>query len=248
MPALSTKAAALHVYRTPQAGFGLRHLMVPLRTIPGVQLTPPAWQGNPNEETLGASDRNGPGKGAIRSEEDGRTLSWRAPESAKFGPGVDTYSDGDYLLEDGEDPGKFVQVRVTTAYLRPRPTEQPVYLQELWDGELEDFDASQAAAGAVADTNFTVENHSNTVITGVRVWIDPAATYLTISVDGGGSFIAPTTEAASVLVKPGGGEPDGLLRPLAANAAGVILRRTIPPATAANPKVTALLHFRFDGV
>ena len=235
----------MHVYPTPSVPVDpppvdLRRLQVPIRTIPGVIL------GLPLSGVLGASDRNGPGKGAIRSERDGRTLSWRAPGSAKFGDGVTVTADSDVLLEDGEDTGKFVQARIKVAHLQPRPTERAVYMQERWNGNFSDVTANEASAGTETNFPFTAINRSSFTIHGVRVWLDDvAAPYLSLSV--GGAYSTPTTEETALLIPVSGGFPDGALQPTWANLGSFTVKRTIPPATAFNPKVLALLHFSFDG-
>ena len=199
-------------------------LMAPIRTITGVIL-------------VDASHRNGPGKGAIRSERDGRTLSWRAPGSAKFGTGVTVTADSDVLLEDGEDSGKYVRARVKFAYLPSGAVEHAVYLQPLWNLILADIGAAEAAAGVVVDrTDFILENTSERAIKKVKGWIEPGTDYLQISNDGA-AFSAPTSEVTGVVF--------GNLAP--AGTTPIYTRITIPAATAYNPKVLALLHFSFDG-
>lgn len=241
MPAVDTRAGALHVFLTPVVGFGKRLLMVPIRTIPGVIL------GLPFSDVLGASDRNGIGKAALRAEGDGNRLSWRAPGSNQFGPSHEVNVDSDVLLEDGGDRGKFVQARVKTAYLQPQPIERPVYLQERWNNNFLDVAAAAASAGAVKTISYTAENRSGTSLVATKVWLDASAPYLSISVDGVG-YSTPTTEAAGLLLLGSGGSAPGVLFPGAVNNALILVKRTIPPATTYNPKVLMLLHFRFEGI
>jgi hypothetical protein len=242
MPAVNQKAGALHVFSLAAGG---RSLMTPLGTIPGVTLR----VSGALADLIGAADRNGPGKGTLRSEGDGTFIAWRAPGSARFGPAVDGHADGDYLLEDGEDPGKYVQARVKAAYLSPKPVERPVYLQHNWENDWLDVGAEDAAAGVTQVRQFNAENYGGAAISNTRVWVDAAAAYLSIAVDGaGGPFSTPTTEAAAPRIKVTGGEPDGLLRPDALNQGRFWVRRIIPPGAPANPKVLSLLHFSFDGI
>ena len=156
--------------------------------------------------------------------------------------------DGDYLLEDGEDPGKFIQIRVRAAYLRPQPAEAGVYLQAHRAWDLKDITAAEASAGAMVEQDYVVENHSGNVVYNTRAWIDRAAPYLTISVNGGGSYSQPKSEAEAVLLAPGGGLPPGYLLAGAANNALLRIRRTIPAGTKPAGMVPALLHLAFDGV
>jgi len=243
MPGIDTKAGALHVFRTPIVGQGVRTLFRALGSLPGVIFSVP-FSG-----VFGASDRNRPGKGALRAEDDGKSLSWRAPGSSAFGSGVRVIADSDVMLEDGEDPGKFIQVRIKTVYLRPAPNEIRVDLQKpRTNVELVDITAAQAAAGGVFTLDYTAENRSGGVIRGTKMWIGQQAPYLSLSVDGGGSYLTPHSEAEAMLLPVSDGSPPGFLRPAAANFAAFKLRRTIPAGTKADPRVLGLLHFSFDGV
>lgn len=198
-------------------------LMAPIRTIPGVIL-------------VDASHRNGPGKGAIRSELDGRTLRWRAPGSATFGPGVAVAADADVLLEDGEDHGKYVRAHVKYTYLQAT-SERAVYLQRLWNLILADIASVDALAGVVAHrTDLILHNPSPGKIRNVRSWIEPGTDFLQISQDGA-VFSAPTSEPT--------GLDFGSLDPAADTP--FYTRLTIPAATGYRPQVETLLHFSFDG-
>lgn len=64
---------------------------------------------------LAAAGRNGPGRATLRYSAAG--LQWRAPGSATFGTAVPVASDGDFLVEDGEDKSKWVRVRAKAAKL-----------------------------------------------------------------------------------------------------------------------------------
>lgn len=199
-------------------------------TLPGIILQ------TEDNLTYGASHRNGPGKGALRSERDGRTLSWRAPGSAQFGPPVDCYVDGDYVLVDGEEPGKYLRAKVKTAYLAATPREVPVYIQERW-GFAGDIIAADALAGLVLDFEFWALNLGLNVLSNVRAWIDPATPYLQIAPDGG-VLGTPTSEATSIQLA-------ATLAPGATAKADA--RLTIPPGTAFNPRLNGRVYFRFDG-
>jgi hypothetical protein len=151
---------------------------------------------------------------------------------------VDAYVDGDYLLEDGEDPGKYVRTRVRSAYLQPQPVERPVYLQHLWNILFVDIEAGEAAAGITREAvDLFLKNPSPQRVHNVRAWIEPGTPYLQISPDRA-VWSSPTTEAAGLQL---GGIAAGGSVTLGA-------RIVIPPATSFNPKVGALLHFAFDGV
>jgi len=231
MPALNTRADALKLafYETPPAVGLLVPMLAPLRTIPGVTI-------------LGASHRNGPGKGLLRSELDGRSISWRAPGSGTFGASVIAEADADYLLEDGEDRGKCLQVRVKTAYLRPAPIEQPVYLQDRWNLIFEDIPALLAGTGHVGGfvgVHLELRNVSPGTITNIRAWKDPASGSILVISGDGITYTDPTTEETGLEL---GSLGPGATRDFYVSYYG------IPPNTPSDPRIFAGLHFRFDGV
>lgn len=226
MPTLNNRADALQLafYETPPLVGLPIPMFAALRTIPGVIVS-------------GAGHRNGPGKGALRAELDGRSLSWKAPGSAAFGPAVIASADGNYLLEDGADRGKFLQISVQIASLRPAPIEQAIYLQDRWNAALSNLTAAEAGAGTTAVSLLELRNISAGTLTNLRGWLEPGNATLSISADGA-AYSAPTTE------------PAGLdLGTLAAGASRRFwMKRIVAPGATANPKVFAGLHFRFDGV
>ena len=203
-------------------------MLVPVRTIPGVILAD-------DTDLLGASPRNGAGKGALRSE--GTTLRWRAPGSTHFGPGAVKAADGYVLLEDGEDAGRFLRARVAASYLQTAPAEREIYLQEKWNGDFTNVNAALALAGTTGDWLFILWNVCTAALSNIRAWIDPAVSYLSISLAAGGPFTTPTDEGSAL--------DGGSLG--ADQTKDLWVRRTIPPATVYQPKVPAILHFRFDG-
>lgn len=226
MPELNSRADTLKLafYATPPTVGISIPLLAPLRTLPGVNFG-------------AASHRNGPGKGLLRSEADGTALSWRAPGSTVFGTPVIASVDGDYLLEDGSDPGRYLQAHVKTGYLAPAPVEQAVYLQDRWNLIFPDLTAAEAASGTTAVVALELRNVGSGSISNIRAWIEPGNADLSISGDGA-AYSAPTTEAASIA-----------LGTLAAGASRRFwAKRIIAPGAAANSKVFAGLHFRFDGV
>ncbi len=186
----------------------------------------------------GASHTCGPGKGVLRSERDGRTLSWRAPGSTRFGPPVDTYADGQYLLEDGESPAKYLHVDVRTSYLQPRPTESPVYIQEYWNLGIKNISAAEAAGyDETVSTAFYLKNLSQSVLTNIRAWVDPASTYWEIRGQAPDPWVKPTTEEAALAL--------GDLAPGAQRTFLQRHRHSGPIAAVA--RQPAIVHFRFDG-
>jgi len=226
MPAWYTQADALKLHQIPPAGPAADiPLMAPIQTIPGVIL-------------LGASHRNMPGKGAIRSEGEGNRLSWRAPGSSTFGPASEVNVDSDVLLRDGDDVNRYLRARVKTAYLQGHAAERAVYLQHLWNALFSDVTAAEASTGVTKEVpNIFLRNVSAGTIYNIRAWIEPGTPYLEISPDGV-AWSAPTTEATGLQL--------GTLLPLTNRV--FRQRSVIPPATAYNPKVQALIHLRFDGI
>jgi hypothetical protein len=196
---------------------------------------------------LGASDRNTSGKGAIRSEQNGTRFRWRAPGQVLFGPAVDVLADANVILESA-DPGKYVRARIKTAYVRPEAVEREVYLQDRYSNQFTDINAADALTGITITAIWRVENAGLTSLHNCVVWINAEAPYLSISVDGGATYSSPTAELTGLLVRPGGGIKHGHLLPSFGNFALVRVRRTIPPATAGNPRVLGGLQFSFDGI
>ncbi len=84
----------------------------------------------PGTLVLAAGGANGTGTGRLRSWGDGTFLSWQAPGSATPGPEALIPSDGDWILEDGEDRAKWIRLRVWTASLVAGPAEALVRLQD----------------------------------------------------------------------------------------------------------------------
>ena len=223
MPELQTKADALElkVYETNPVALPL---LAAVGTLPGTVIT-------------GGAHRNGPGRGYLRSSADGTQMSWKAPGSASFGAWVDVSTLGERLLEDGEDHNKWIRLEtVSTAYLVAAAQQQEVYLR-LPDTSPLLPDVSDGESGEVNDYVCWLKNVGRATLSNLVVWIDPGTDYLEVS-DDGLSFVAPTTEATGLN-----------LGSLGANEfTSVTVRRTIPAATTADPKVIAELHFRFDGV
>lgn len=225
MPEWNSKADALQLWFSQPVGTAWRiPLAIPIRTIPGVII-------------VDASHKNGTGKGAIRSEGDGNRLAWRAPLDTFFGPAVEVNADSDVLLEADADPGKYIRTHVKTDYLQPGPSEQTVFLQDSWTGLTQDIAAADAAAGVTQEAvNLILRNMSSRNIYWISAWLEPGTLYSQISTDGV-AWSAPTTEATGLVF--------GDLVPGAGTA--FYYRVVIPPATDYNPKVPALLHFRFYG-
>ncbi len=67
---------------------------------------------------MGIAGHNERGTGELRNTgDDGKTLSYKAPGSEKWGPGVYITEAGPWVLEDGEDKNKWIRVYIYPSYL-----------------------------------------------------------------------------------------------------------------------------------
>lgn len=199
----------------------------------------------PGVAILFAGGENGPGTGKLRSTGDGTLLQWRAPGSATFGAAVSVGSDGDYVLEDGDDPDSFLRVRVFTSFL-VGPGEADVVTRDTYN-ELgpDDVTAAEASAGAVETRVFGLFNrHAHNDAQDVRVWIDPATALppatggIEIS-DDGATWVTPTSPT----------HIDALTFASIAPGASVSIhmRRTINASTPFDPSVLNVLKWDWLG-
>jgi len=218
MPAVDSRANSLLVDFLSEAPQWMRYA----GEIPGVVINYVAG-------------RNGVGTGEL-THAMGAGLTWKAPGSARVGVAVAVAVDGEYLLEDGEDPNKWLRVEVKTAYLRPGSATR-VFLDD-WYNLLgpDEVTAAEAAAGLIDKRTMQLSNVGSAWLRDVRVWIDSAATGLEIS-DDDATWVTPTTEAAALLL--------GDMVPDPFTWVTMYLRRTIAAGAASNPKVLNELHFSF---
>jgi len=129
--------------------------------------------------------RCGPGTACLRSRgSGGQQLSFKAPGSAQWGMDVNAAGGGSYLLEDGEDVGKWLRVTVYVDYLR-EGDESRVLLQDGYNNGIghDDVTYSEAESGDVADYTVTVKNESDRTVSKIKVWLDAAVSGLEISDD-----------------------------------------------------------------
>jgi len=190
----------------------------------------------PGVVVLAAGGANGPGVGWLSLSSYG--LSWRAPESSSFGSPQLFSEDGTYLLEDGEDAGKWVRVQVYTDYL-PATADALVYLEDRYnDLGPADVAAAQASAGQTVDTGYQLANVTPMTIVGIKLWIDPAVSSLSVSSDGI-TYYTPTSES----------DPHVLSWSIvgAGGSVNVYVRRTIGAGAGPDPKVLNALHFSWTG-
>jgi hypothetical protein len=185
-----------------------------------------------------AAARNGPGSGYLSSSGDGTWLHWRAPGSSTVGAGIYCASDGNYLLRDGEDPGKWLRVQVDASELAGGARGETVALTDRFNNPIasDDVSAAEATAGDVETWTLTLENQSNAILSQLKVWIDPTVSNIEIS-DDGVAWVSPTTQSTALAL------PD-----LAVGGTDTLhIRRTITAGAGSDGDVETLLHFSYRG-
>jgi len=115
MVAVNTRSDALHF----ELGGTRIQTLAAVGTLPGVILRQ-------------VSALNGPGVGRISSVGDGSAVRWQAPQSDRAGTPVTITGDGEYLLEDGEDIGRFLRIEAVQSFLKPQAMASRVYLKEVY--------------------------------------------------------------------------------------------------------------------
>ena len=200
-----------------------------IRTLPGVK-------------PLMGAGRNGPGPATIRSGPNGTELSFRAPGSQSWGVDVDCAADGTYLLEDGEDTGKWLRIQVYADYLPNGPAEASIRMHDRYGagvGYLELLDISvTVGAGDQTTPTYYLYNASRETISDVCVWLDPAAVDFLEIDEGGPSWVKPIAEADAVEL--GDVAPGEMLT--------VSLRQTVAAGTPADPDVLNHLHSSYNAL
>lgn len=201
--------------------------LTPVGAIPGVAV-------------LAVAGRNGPGTARLRCDVDGRSLRWRAPGSTAFGAPQTITTDGQYVLEDGDDLDKWARVAAYTAFLPPAGSESVVLLGDVYGNGVssDDVDATEASTGDVEVYTVSMKNVGSSSLLNVRAWIDPATTGIEISSDGTNWF-APTYES-HVDVRSWSAIASGASQTLS-------VRRTISASSPADPDILNVLQFAWDG-
>jgi hypothetical protein len=168
----------------------------------------------PGVRFLDLGGRNGVGIGRLEMPV-ARFLSWRAPGSATAGTAIDVSAGGTFLLRDGSDADKWIEIEVTAAYLPTGPAEAAVELSEQLNNAVasDDVSAAEAAAGDIETYELVLANRSNSEAPDVTLWLDgPTSRRIEIS-DDGIDWSAPLTEAAGLTVTlPAGGTVTMYLR------------------------------------
>lgn len=160
-------------------------MLAAVGTIPGVAV-------------LYAAGHNGPGQGRLKShgETVGTLLYWRAPGSETYGPPHRIEANGQCVLEDGEDPSKYVRVQVWTDHLCPGACERSVNLRELFNNEIGQADTFHDDATEYA---VSLTNDGIVILSQMRVWLDPTTSDLWIAY-APPTWVNPTTEETALLL------------------------------------------------
>lgn len=189
----------------------------------------------PGLHILHVAAKNGTGIGRLRTSLDGKSASWRAPGGKSIRTPLDVSLDGSYILEDGDDPDKFVRIQITAAELSGVPIDAEVVLRDLYNNAIasDDVTAAEASAGDQETYAFDLKNDSTDDATDLLVWLDAAVS--DIEIKDGFFWKSPTDEASGV----------GLGSILSGNSIVVDLRRTIGAGATADPAVLTHLHFSF---
>lgn len=202
MPDWGTRGDALRIVYQPGVFDRETGYLKAVGTIPGVA-------------PIAAAGLCGAGIAAISSRNDGYDLCFRAPDSELFGPLVRAESDGDYLLEDGEDKNKWLRVKVRSAFLAVTPQQSRVFLR-LEDGEM----VTTKQISSVNTLNLQIQNVSAQPLLGVRVWsptpdttfnltgVDVAAADEDNSLLIGNMAVGGVKDLGMTLTVPGGADPE----------------------------------------
>ena len=188
---------------------------------------------------LAAAGKNGPGVGMLMASPAG--LAWQAPGSDLAGQPQAVSPDGSYLLLDGVNPSCWVRVQIFNEYL-PSSGAANVYLEDAYNAlgtsGPGDVSASEAAAGQVVTTTYTLENVSGNAVYNVTLWLDNSTVDLLVSSDGT-NFYAPMSQ----------GDPNVITYAAIAvgASANLYLKRTIAAGAASNPEVLNVLEYAWTG-
>lgn len=129
----------------------------------------------------------------------GPTAAFRAPGSGAFGSAVALSADGDYLLEDGDDPDAWVTVHATVAYCTVLG-DFAIDLHWVYDDPLLGFGDPDVSGGAFDNYELaTLEFLGSTGLVNVKIWIDPCCVWngtagVRLSTDGS-NWYAPDSES-----------------------------------------------------
>lgn len=192
---------------------------------------------------LAVAGKNGPGTGLLRASGDGTYLSWRAPGSDRFGSTVVCDADGDYMLEDGNYPDKFIRVNVSVDYLAPGASDAKVYIKDIYDNGFAqaDITAAQASAGNVAVTALGLHNDGPMDILNMKCWLGTVGLVgiIELSTDNA-NYYAPTFEDHVDVIE--------FARIAAAGDETLYIRRTITAGAVSDPAFLNHLEFAFNSI
>jgi len=180
---------------------------------------------------------NGVGVGRLRaSGTNGDVLQWQAPGSLTFGSKVNLTSGAELVLEDGEDPDKYIRAQPYTGFTYPDGDESRVFIEDQYnDVGGGDVTAAQATAGNQITFTLELKNVSNIIASHIRFWLDASVANYEIS-DDGAVWVTPTTEATGIAFSD-----------LLPNASHTLhFRRTIPALSASDPAVLVIFFVSGD--
>jgi len=186
---------------------------------------------------LAAGARNGPGIGTLILSNS--LLAWQAPGSSTPGAAALVSGGGSFLLEDGADPSMWIRVSVYPTYL-PSTAQGLVNIGDTFNSfGPDDVAAANAASGITETVEFTLKNVSPAVITGVKLWLDPAVVDLTVSSDGTNFYDPISSTDAHVLTWSS----------IAAGASvNLWVKRIIGASATSNPAILNLMQYSWNGV
>lgn len=189
---------------------------------------------------LAASGRGGPGTASIRSVAGSPIgLQFQAPGSSTWGAITFAPATGDYLLEDGADPQKWLRVHVDLTWLSPTVEQGSVYLRDRWN-ELgpDDVATADAAAGIVEVLTLGLKNASPDTVWNLKAWLGSSHAGLALSPDNV-TFTSPTNEGTAV----------ALTSPLAKGASvPLYMKRTITAGASPAAAILNQLELSWDGL
>jgi len=104
--------------------------------------------------------------------------------------------DGEYLLEDGEDIGRFLRIEAVQSFLKPQAMASRVYLKEVYlNGFAQQDVTAHPTTFQFVVYSVTMKNYSPHTLKKLLIWVDPDSD-VSISSTALGPWSNPKTEAA----------------------------------------------------
>lgn len=164
-----------------------------LGTLPGVRI-------------VAVSGRNRAGLGRLQYDP-AAGLSWCAPGGVSLGAPVDVSGGGNHVVADGADATRWVEVEVTSAALPDAVSMATVRIDEVFNDAVggDDVSAAEAASGGAGTTRTLALTNRTAGSLTVRVWLGAYTAKQHQLRAAGGSWSAPTSAAAGIVLTIGGG-------------------------------------------